>query len=100
MIRDFWEVRPSRLVDEAVTIKSQVDPLNWDAIEAVRKIGNIGAHMERDIDVIIEVDPDEADLLIELIETLVHEWYINREERRTRMGHLVAAAAAKKPPSP
>jgi len=100
MIRDFWEVRPSRLVDEAVTIKSQVDPLNWDAIEAVRKIGNIGAHMERDIDVIIEVDPDEADLLIELIETLVHEWYINREERRTRMGHLVAAGAAKKPPSP
>jgi hypothetical protein len=100
MIRDFWKVKPGRLVDEIAAIQSQVDPLTWDAIEAVRKIGNIGAHMEKDIDVIVEVDPNEADLLIELIETLVREWYINREERRARMGHLVAAAAAKKPPAP
>jgi hypothetical protein len=97
MIRDFWSIKPGRLVDEIAAIQHKVDPLAWDAIEAVRKIGNIGAHMEKDIDVIVEVDPNEADLLIELIETLVREWYINREERRARMGHLVAAAAAKKP---
>jgi hypothetical protein len=99
MIRDYWEVKPGRLVDEIATIQPQVDPLTWDAIEAVRKIGNIGAHMEKDIDVIVDVDPKEANLLIELIETLVREWYMNREERRVRMGHLVAAAAAKKPPA-
>jgi hypothetical protein len=100
MIRDFWKVKSGRLVDEIAAIQSQVDPLTWDAIEAVRKIGNIGAHMEKDIDVIVEVDPNEAILLIELIETLVREWYINREERRARMGHLVAAAATKKAPGP
>lgn len=100
MIRDYWKVKPGRLVDELSAIQPQVDPLTWDAIEAVRKIGNIGAHMEKDIDVIVDVDPNEANLLIELIETLVREWYINREERRARMGHLVAAAAAKKPPTP
>ncbi|WP_029527030.1 DUF4145 domain-containing protein [Polaromonas glacialis] len=99
MIRDFWKVKPGRLVDEISAIQPHVDPLTWDAIEAVRKIGNIGAHMERDIDIIVDVDPNEANLLIELIETLMREWYINREERRARMGHLVAAAAAKKPPS-
>ena len=53
--------------------------------------------MEKDIGVIVEVDPNEADLLIELIETLLRDWYVHREERRVRMGHLVAAAAAKKP---
>lgn len=96
MIRDYWKVKPGRLVDEIAAIQPQVDPLTWDAIDAVRKIGNIGAHMEKDIGVIVDVDPNEADLLIELIETLLREWYINREERRVRMGHLVAAAASKK----
>ena len=100
MIRDYWKVKPGRLVDEIADIESQVDPLTWDAIEAVRKIGNIGAHMEKDIDVIVDVDPNEASLLTKLIETLIREWYVNREERRVRMGHLVAAAAAKRPPTP
>lgn len=100
MIRDFWSVKPSRLVDEIATIQPQVDPLTWDAIDAVRRIGNIGAHMEKDINLIVDVDPNEANLLIELIETLLRDWYINREERQARMSHLVAAAAAKKAGAP
>lgn len=36
----------------------------------VREIGNIGAHMEADINVIIDVDPDEAQILIDLVELL------------------------------
>lgn len=95
MIRDFWAVKPGRLVDEIAAIQSRVDPLTWDAIEAVRKIGNIGAHMEKDINVIVDVDPGEADLMIQLIETLIKEWYINREERRVRMEQLVATAEVK-----
>jgi hypothetical protein len=100
MIRDFWGVKPGRLVDEIAAIQSNVDPLTWGAIEALRKLGNIGAHMEKDINTIVDVDTDEARLLIELIETLIREWYVNREERKARMGALVTAAAAKKPPVP
>jgi hypothetical protein len=33
-----------------------------DAIDHVRKIGNIGAHMEADINVIVEVEPKEAQI--------------------------------------
>jgi hypothetical protein len=44
-----------------------------EAIDIVRNIGNIGAHMEADINVIVDVDPDEAQTLIELIETLFLE---------------------------
>jgi hypothetical protein len=95
MIRDFWGVRPGRLFDEIEQIKSRVDPLTWSAIDSLRKLGNIGAHMENDINLIVDVDPDEAKLLLGLIETLIDEWYVQREERRLRMEKIIAAAAAK-----
>lgn len=98
IIRDFWKTKPGRLVDEIDQIKPNVDPLTWGAIDAVRKLGNIGAHMEKDISVIVDVDPDEAELLIGLIETLLREWYVAREERKARMGSIVVAATAKKAP--
>ncbi len=99
IIRDFWAVKPGRLVDEIDAIKDKIDPLTWDAIDALRKLGNIGAHMEKDINLIVDVDPNEAELLIDLVETLFKDWYVQREERKARMGSLIAAAASKKPPA-
>ena len=98
ILRDFWKVKPGRLVDEIEQVKDKIDPITWDAIEAVRKLGNIGAHMEKDIDVIVDVDPEDAGLLIGLFETLLKEWYVAREERRVRMTAVIAAAAAKGTP--
>ena len=99
IIRDFWAVKPGRLVDEIDAIKDKIDPLTWDAIDALRKLGNIGAHMEKDINLIVDVDPNEAELLIVLVETLFKDWYVQREERKARMGSLISAAASKKPPA-
>jgi len=58
--------------------------------------------MEKDINTIIDVDPKEAQLLIELIETLIEEWYVARHQRQERMKALKATADAKKtvPPKP
>jgi hypothetical protein len=95
MIRDFWGVNPGRLVDEIAAIEDEVDKDAWDAIESVRKIGNIGAHMENNIDVIVDVEPEEAQLLINLIETLVEEWYVARHNRKSRFAKLAAVAEAK-----
>jgi hypothetical protein len=95
MIRDFWSLSKPRLVEEIAAIKSKVDPDTWDAIEAVRKVGNIGAHMEADINVIVDVEPAEAVLLIGLIETLIKDWYIAREKRRSHLSSLVTLAADK-----
>jgi hypothetical protein len=95
MIRDFWCVSAPNLKAEIEAIKSKIDPLTWDAIDAVRKIGNIGAHMERDIDLIVDVEPEEASLLISLIETLIKDWYINREERRKQLEAIKEVSAAK-----
>jgi hypothetical protein len=95
IIRDFWNVNKKTLYDEIEAIKDRVDPLAWRAIDAVRKIGNIGAHMEKDINIIIDVEPNEAQLLITLIETLINEWYVARHEREKRMNEIINLAAVK-----
>ena len=88
MIRDFWGVEGQRdLWSEIDALKSkpEVPPETVDAIDALRKVGNIGAHMERDINVIVDVDPNEAGALIELIEMLIEEWYVARHRRQERL---------------
>lgn len=51
--------------------------------------------MENDINVIVDVDPTEAEMLIQLVETLLRDWYVQRHERTARMNALVDAAASK-----
>lgn len=103
MIRDFWGISKSRLIDEIKALEDKVDPETWGAIDAIRDLGNIGAHMEKDINIIVEVDPDEAQMLIDLIELLVKEWYIaryNREQRVSGIKKLAAEKKAAKKPDP
>ncbi|HCN7686920.1 TPA: DUF4145 domain-containing protein [Escherichia coli] len=93
MIRNVWNVKPARLVDEIKAIEGQIESGMWKAIDAIR---NIGAHMENDINVIVDVDPDEAEMLIGLLELLIQEWYIERHERQLRVEAITALAAEKK----
>jgi hypothetical protein len=51
--------------------------------------------MEKDIDLIIEVDPKEAELLINLIEMLFEEWYIKKRERELKLNSIVEIAQNK-----
>ena len=85
----------SDLYSEIDSIKDKIDPMTWDAIDAVRKVGNIGAHMEKDINVIIDVEPREAELLIGLIEMLLKDWYVVRQERQVRLEAIKGIAADK-----
>jgi isocitrate lyase len=85
MIRDYWQVQPGGLGDEFRQIKGTADPLTWEAIESVRRSGMIGARMDSEGAEILDIDPDEAELLIGLIETLIEDWYVTREERRKRL---------------
>ncbi|QPJ66300.1 MAG: DUF4145 domain-containing protein [Candidatus Nitrohelix vancouverensis] len=90
MIRDFHDITKGRLIDEIEAIKDTIESEVWTAIDAVRKMGNIGAHMEKDINVIIDVDPDEAQQLIGLIEMLFKEWYVAKKERQDRLAAIQA----------
>ncbi len=95
IIRDFWKVSKPRLIDEINAIEDKIDPLTWKSIDAIRKVGNIGAHMEKDINLIIDVDPKEAHLLIQLIELLFEEWYIHRHEREQKLRGIIEIADKK-----
>ena len=60
MIRDFWGIARSRLKDEIDALQDRVDSETWRAIDAIRQIGNIGVHMEKDVNLIVDVEPDEV----------------------------------------
>lgn len=80
MIRDFWNIKKESLFAEITTIKDKVTPPQWKALDGLRKIGNIGAHMEQDVNLIIDIDADEAKKLLRLIEMLLEKWYIARHD--------------------
>lgn len=105
MIRDFCGISKKRLIDEIDELRDLVhqgmapmgvQPDTVEAIDHVRGIGNIGAHMEADVNTIIDVDPDEAQILIELTELLFREWYVAREVRAQGLAKLKQIAADKK----
>lgn len=107
MIRDFANVRVkgNKLFQEIAALRQAVDAgtaprdvseASVEAIDAARLIGNIGAHMEADIGVIVDVDLGEAGVLIELIESLIEDWYINRERRAARFAKAISVAEDKK----
>lgn len=96
IVRDYWEVKPGNLANEIDQLKDDIEPDTWGAIDAVRSVGNVGAHMEKDIDVIVTVDAGEADLLIELIETLVDDCYIARHKRQSRLAGIIQLGETKK----
>ncbi len=104
MIRDFCGIIRNRLVDEINELRMAVDngnapqgvqPDTIDAIDHVRSIGNIGAHMEKDINIIVDVEPEEAQALIGLLELLFEEWYIARQLRADRLAKIGVVASNK-----
>lgn len=95
MIRDFWGVSEKRLIDEINAIKDKVTPSQWKAIDGLRHIGNIGAHMEKDANLIVDVTSDEATKLLKLIELLLEKWYISRQEEEELYDSIVTIADEK-----
>ena len=97
MIRDFCKISRGRLIDEVQALTAGIADGTADraiteesvkAIDHVRSLGNIGAHFEKDIDLIIEVDAEEAQVMIELIEMLFDDWYGERHRRNLRLAKI------------
>jgi hypothetical protein len=104
MIRDFCKIQKGRLIDEIKELENRVEsgdspkgvtPESIEAIDHVRSIGNIGAHMEKDVSLIVDIDPDEAQTLIELVEMLLVEWYVARKQREERLVRVAAIGKKK-----
>jgi hypothetical protein len=95
MIRDVWKVKKNNLAKAIEAIKKQVKPDAWTAIDGVRTVENIDAHMEKDVNLIVPVDPGEAEALLRLIEALVEDWYVEPHERQALYAKVTAVAKSK-----
>lgn len=90
MIRDFWGIsNKGTLHNEIEAIKDKIDPRVRKVLDSVRQLGNIGAHMEKDINLIIDIDLHEAERLIKLIEFLIKQWYINRHNTDELLNSII-----------
>jgi len=88
MIHDYWEIHEKNLNAEITALKDKVSPTQWKALDGLRKIGNIGAHMENDVNLIIDIEPDEAKKLLKLIELLFEKWYIARHDEEMLLADI------------
>ena len=95
MIRDFHGVVKARLHDELAAIKAACDPDLFGAMMGLKGIGNIGAHPEKDINLIVDVEEGEVETLLELLRILDKEWYVARASRSSSLAAVKALAASK-----
>ncbi|MBR3584352.1 MAG: DUF4145 domain-containing protein [Kiritimatiellae bacterium] len=95
MIRDFWRIKEKNLYAAITAIQNMVTPPQWKALDGLRKLGNIGAHMEKDVDLIIDIDPGEAKKLLRLIELLLDKWYLARHEEEALCSDIAIIADEK-----
>ena len=51
--------------------------------------------MEKDTNLLVDIDAGEAERLIKLVELLMKEWYIHREERKQLFGDILEINAEK-----
>lgn len=105
MVRDFFAVTGKRTLHaELEAIKDRCDSDLYDAMMAVKSVGNIGAHPEQDVSVMVDVEPGEADTLLKLIHLLDQEWYVARAAKAARIAKMQALGATKEqartPPAP
>jgi hypothetical protein len=95
-IRDFYGIMKGSLFREIVAMKPLVSAELWDAIDALRQVANIGARPEENINLIVDVEQGEAAALIELIELLFRETYVQRHHEHQVAAEAVKFAAQKK----
>ena len=81
MIRDYWGVKSGNLAGEIELIKDKISADEYRVLNGIRRLGNIGAHMEKDVNLVVDIDPGEAQKLIKVLELLFKDWYIARHDR-------------------
>ena len=99
MVRHFFDIPTNKrgnLGAELSLVKDRIDSDMWENLLAVRAVGDIGAHMDNNVDQIIDISPDEARILLALIESLFKDWYEVREKRERSSSALKELLASKR----
>jgi len=91
IIRDTWKPKMKRTLSKEIQClqeTGQVSTPVLKAVDAVRKTGNVAAHMDEDANTMIDTTAQEAEKLIWLIRFLVEEWYVRRHDAEQRLQEL------------
>jgi len=92
LIRQYYKIEDDTLYLEIKALEDKLPPDLWKAVDSIREVGNIGAHSEKDITKMVDVPPEAARALVELIELLFEETYIRDQQRQERINHAIKAA--------
>ncbi|WP_157405896.1 DUF4145 domain-containing protein [Acidovorax sp. CF316] len=96
MVRDFFSVTGKKTLHaELEAIQDRCDSDLYDAMTAVKSIGNIGAHPEQNVSLIVDVEPGEAETLLKLIHLLDREWYVARADKASRIAKMKELGVSK-----
>ena len=91
IIRQYYHLTKQTLNDEIQALKDKLTPDLWEAVDKIRVIGNVGAHTDKDVTIMVDVPPESARALIGLIELLFDETYIKDHNRQQRIGRAIDA---------
>lgn len=92
MIRDRYQISARTLNLEIEKLKGKVDEQRWKAIDSLRDIGNIGAHPEKDVSVIIDISASDAAESLRFVEILIDDWYVNRHVKDSIENEIIRIA--------
>ena len=117
ILRDFWGITPE-FWDSHIDLKREVHLKEsckanlWQEIKAVEQlggvpapiiaafkqlkdIGNIGAHPEIDVSLIVDVEPGEAEALVSLVDLIIRLTYIQRNTDEELLRQVEGIASKK-----
>lgn len=99
ILREQYDIRPENLQNEIREFVGRSDIPSYirEAVDAIRKIGNLAAHpiKNKNTGEIVDVEPGEAEWLIETLEDLIDFTFMKRkktEERQRRLEEKLEAA--------
>ena len=95
MVRDFWSLPRAKMgtLDTELRIVSRkMPPETVESIKIVVEFGAIEASLVEDVRILMPTQPEEAEMMIKLIELLFDEWYTDRHTRQGRTAALRKAA--------
>lgn len=91
MVRGFWNIPESQrgtLDAEIDLVSAKMPPETIESIAIATNFGNIAHAMTVDARRMVATRPEEAEVLIHLLETLFDDWYADREQRQRRTDAL------------
>ena len=89
MLRDFWNVTPGGgLHKELAQIKDKIDGDTLACLESIYFADNVGMCLDNGFEA--KVDGNAAELMLRMVEMLGREWYLQRDQKRSRRAEIVA----------